>query len=629
MKEYDVVVIGAGHAGCEAALASARMGCSTLLLTLNVDHVALMPCNPSIGGPAKGHIVREIDALGGQMGRNIDKSYVNIMMLNTSKGPAVHALRAQADKPTYQSEMIRTLEAEENLDLKQDVVTELLVENQEVTGVKTITGMSYQAPKVVLTTGTSLNGKVIIGDVKYTGGRQGEFAATHLADSLKEAGIELEKFQTATPPRIDQQTVDFSGMRIHPGSEEKLQFSFFQDRAEREQKPCWVTHTNERTKEVIESNIEDSPLSTGIVEGEGPRYCPSIDRKIMRFPEKTSHQVFVEPEGMETNELYLNGLTTSMPEELQVKIIQSVPGLEEAEIMRPGYAVQYDAIPTYQLNPTMENKRVKGLYTAGQINATSGYEEAAAQGLMAGINAVLSLRDQDPLILKRSDAYIGVLIDDLVNENPKEPYRMLTSRAEYRLLLRQDNADLRLSEIGYDLGLLSDEEYQQVRKKDTAITDTMQYLDNNRITPTKEVRATLKDLNSGGLKKPVSLATILARPELDYQDLNLLVDDLPEVKPEIAEQIEIETKYRGYIEKQMRQVEKFKKMEKKKLPEDIDYSELETLRTEAREKLDKIRPVSLGQASRIPGVSPADISALMIYLETYKQDAEEKEEESE
>ena len=626
MKEYDVVVIGAGHAGCEAALASARMGCSTLLLTLNVDHVALMPCNPSIGGPAKGHIVREIDALGGQMGRNIDKSYVNIMMLNTSKGPAVHALRAQADKPTYQSEMIRTLEAEENLDLKQDVVTELLVENQEVTGVKTITGMSYQAPKVVLTTGTSLNGKVIIGDVKYTGGRQGEFAATHLADSLKEAGIELEKFQTATPPRIDQQTVDFSGMRIHPGSEEKLQFSFFQDRAEREQKPCWVTHTNERTKEVIESNIEDSPLSTGIVEGEGPRYCPSIDRKIMRFPEKTSHQVFVEPEGMETNELYLNGLTTSMPEELQVKIIQSVPGLEEAEIMRPGYAVQYDAIPTYQLNPTMENKRVKGLYTAGQINATSGYEEAAAQGLMAGINAVLSLRDQDPLILKRSDAYIGVLIDDLVNENPKEPYRMLTSRAEYRLLLRQDNADLRLSEIGYDLGLLSDEEYQQVRKKDTAITDTMQYLDNNRITPTKEVRATLKDLNSGGLKKPVSLATILARPELDYEDLNLLVDDLPEVKPEIAEQIEIETKYRGYIEKQMRQVEKFKKMEKKKLPEDIDYSELETLRTEAREKLDKIRPVSLGQASRIPGVSPADISALMIYLETYKQDADEEEE---
>ncbi|MBM7557769.1 tRNA uridine-5-carboxymethylaminomethyl(34) synthesis enzyme MnmG [Halanaerobacter jeridensis] len=627
MKEYDVVVIGAGHAGCEAALASARMGCSTLLLTLNVDHVALMPCNPSIGGPAKGHIVREIDALGGQMGRNIDKSYVNIMMLNTSKGPAVHALRAQADKPTYQSEMIRTLEAEENLDLKQDVVTELLVENQEVTGVKTITGMSYQAPKVVLTTGTSLNGKVIIGDVKYTGGRQGEFAATHLADSLKDAGIELDKFQTATPPRIDQQTVDFSGMRIHPGSEEKLQFSFFQDRAEREQKPCWVTHTNERTKEVIESNIEDSPLSTGIVEGEGPRYCPSIDRKIMRFPEKTSHQVFVEPEGMDTNELYLNGLTTSMPEELQVKIIQSVPGLEEAEIMRPGYAVQYDAIPTYQLNSTMENKRVKGLYTAGQINATSGYEEAAAQGLMAGINAVLSLRDQDPLILKRSDAYIGVLIDDLVNENPKEPYRMLTSRAEYRLLLRQDNADLRLSEIGYDLGLLSDEEYQQVRKKDTAITDTMQYLDNNRITPTKEVRATLKDLNSGGLKKPVSLATILARPELDYQDLNLLVDDLPEVKPEIAEQIEIETKYRGYIEKQMRQVEKFKKMEKKKLPEDIDYSELETLRTEAREKLDKIRPVSLGQASRIPGVSPADISALMIYLETYKQDADDEEEE--
>ncbi|AGB42501.1 glucose-inhibited division protein A [Halobacteroides halobius DSM 5150] len=615
MKDYDIIVIGAGHAGCEAALAGARMGCSTLLLTLNVDHVALMPCNPSIGGPAKGNIVREIDALGGQMGKNIDKTYVNMQLLNTSKGPAVHALRAQADKHKYQVEMTKTLQEQDNLDLKQTVVTDIIVNQGSVTGVKTITGISYNAQKVVLTTGTSLDGKVIIGDVKYTGGRQGEFAAVKLSDSLKEAGIKLERFQTATPPRIDKDTVDFSKMRVHPGSEDKLQFSFFESRAEREQIPCWLTRTNEATKEVIKENIEHSPLSTGIVEGEGPRYCPSIDRKVMRFPDKKSHQVFVEPEGADTNELYLNGLTTSMPEDFQEDIIRSVPGLEEAEIVRPGYAVEYDYIPPHQLQPTMENKVVNDLYTAGQINGTSGYEEAGAQGLMAGINAVLSLKEEEPLILKRSDSYIGVLIDDLVTKGTSEPYRMLTSRAEYRLLLRHDNADLRLSETGYKIGLLDKENYQQVADKRQKIESTIKILDNVRITPTKEVRGVLKELGSGGLKKPVNLTTILQRPEVDYDDLKKLSDEVPEIDLEIEEQVKIRTKYRGYIEKQLKQVEKFKEMEEKKLPEDINYHKLDNVRLEAREKLNRIRPVSLGQASRISGVSPADISSLMIYLE--------------
>ncbi|MCK8816620.1 tRNA uridine-5-carboxymethylaminomethyl(34) synthesis enzyme MnmG [Natroniella sulfidigena] len=619
MRNYDIIVIGAGHAGCEAALASARMGCKTLLLTLNADHIALMPCNPSIGGPAKGHIVREIDALGGEMGKNIDKAYINIRMLNTSKGPAVHALRAQADKNKYQFEMTKVLQEQDNLDLKQTVVTDLIIDNHQVTEVKTITGMDYQASKVILTTGTSLNGKVIIGDIKYTGGRQGEFAATDLAESLKEAGVELDRFQTATPPRIDKESVDFSKMTIHPSSKERIQFSFFQPRQEREEVPCWLTYTNHKTKQVIEDNIEHSPLTTGIVEGEGPRYCPSIDRKIMRFPDKNSHQVFVEPEGLHTNELYLNGLTTSMPEDFQADIIRSVPGLEEAEIMRPGYAVEYDYIPPYQLQPTMENKVVQDLYTAGQINGTSGYEEAAAQGLMAGINAVLALQGKEPLILKRSDAYIGVLIDDLVTKGTNEPYRMLTSRAEYRLILRQDNADLRLSSIGYRLGLISEEQYQQVEDKRKTIAKNLEELNNIQITPTQKVLEALKELGSGGLKKPVSLATILERPKIDYQDLDKFTSEVPEVNTEIAEQLEIRTKYRGYIDRQLSQVEKFKQMEDKRIPEGIDYQNLDNLRKEAREKLERIRPVSVGQASRISGVSPADISVLMIHLEELKR----------
>ncbi len=623
MTDYDIIVVGAGHAGCEAALSAARMGVKTLLLTLNADHIALMPCNPSIGGPAKGHIVREIDALGGEMAKNIDKSYINIRMLNTSKGPAVHSLRAQADKQKYQLEMTKVLQEQDNLDLKQTIVTELIIEDNNIKGVKTITGMSYFASKVILTTGTSLDGRVIIGDIKYTGGRQGEFAATDLAISLKEAGLDLKRFQTATPPRIDKNTVDVEKMTIHPSSAHNLKFSFFRDYQARDTRPCWLTYTNEKTKEVMNKHIEHSPLSTGIVEGEGPRYCPSIDRKIMRFPDKTTHQVFVEPEGLHTNELYLNGLTTSMPENIQLEIIQSVPGLENAEIMRPGYAVEYEYIPPYQLKVTMENKLINGLYTAGQLNGTSGYEEAAAQGLLAGINAVLALRANDPLILKRSEAYIGVLLDDLVTKGTNEPYRMLTSRAEYRLILRQDNADLRLTSIGHSLGLVTDDKHQKVEEKRRLIEDNLNKLNNIKITPTKEVRNILKELGSGGLKKPVSLATILERPKVGYKDLNRFSDEAPKVNEQIAEQLEIRTKYRGYIARQLKQVDKFKHMEEKRIPKDIDYKKLINLRKEAREKLERIRPMSIGQASRISGVSPADISVLMIYLEEMQRGGKE------
>jgi tRNA uridine 5-carboxymethylaminomethyl modification enzyme len=623
MTDYDIIVVGAGHAGCEAALAAARMGVKTLILTLNADHIALMPCNPSIGGPAKGHIVREIDALGGEMAKNIDKSYINIRMLNTSKGPAVHALRAQADKHKYQYEMTKVLQEQENLDLKQTIVTDLVIENNIVKGVKTITGVTYAAKKVILTTGTSLDGRVIIGDVKYTGGRQGEFAAIDLAKSLKEVGINLERFQTATPPRIDKSTIEPKKMTLHPSSEEPLKFSFFREYEGRETRPCWLTYTGEKTREVMVENIEHSPLSTGIVEGSGPRYCPSIDRKIMRFPDKLTHQVFVEPEGLYTNELYLNGLTTSMPEEIQLKVVRSVPGLENAEIMRPGYAVEYEYIPPYQLKPTMENKVIAGLYTAGQLNGTSGYEEAAAQGLMAGINAVLNLKGEEPLILKRSDSYIGVLIDDLVTKGTNEPYRMLTSRAEYRLILRQDNADLRLTPIGYKLGLISEENYNKVEAKRRAIKENLAKLNEITVTPTKEVRELLEELGSGGLKKAVSLATILERPEVSYKDLKRFSPEAPEVDEEVGEQLEIETKYRGYISRQLKQVDKFKYMEEKKIPQDIDYHQLTNLRKEAREKLDNIRPISIGQASRISGVSPADISVLMIYLEEMQRGGEE------
>ncbi|MBU5454875.1 tRNA uridine-5-carboxymethylaminomethyl(34) synthesis enzyme MnmG [Caproiciproducens sp. MSJ-32] len=613
--QYDVVVVGAGHAGCEAALASARMGLKTLVCTNNLDSIAMMPCNPNIGGTAKGHLVREIDALGGEMGINIDNTYIQSRMLNTSKGPAVHSLRAQADKKKYQNRMKQVLEKQENLDLRQLEVIELDVEDGKVRGVLTRNGGYFSAKAVILTTGTYLRASIIIGDVKYNSGPNGLAAANELSKSLIDLGISLRRFKTGTPARINKRSVDFSKMIRQPGDEKVVPFSFMSGDISREQVDCWLTYTSEETHEIIRKNIDRSPMYNGLIEGIGPRYCPSIEDKVMRFPDRDRHQLFIEPEGEDTQEMYIGGMSSSLPEEVQIQMIRTVPGLESAEILRTGYAIEYDSIDPTQLKPTLEFINIEGLYGAGQLNGSSGYEEAGAQGIVAGINAALKIQGKEPMILTRSDGYIGVLIDDLVTKGTNEPYRMMTSRAEYRLLLRQDNADFRLTEIGYRVGLVTEERYKKFLERKNAVESEVERLKNLQITNKKEVNDILISLGSTELKKPISFYELIKRPELDYFKLASLDPDRPNYSEDIGEQINIITKYEGYIESQLEQVRQFKKFENKLLPEDIDYNDVKGLRTEAIQKLSKIRPISIGQASRISGVSPADISVLLIYLE--------------
>ncbi len=619
-KEYDVIVIGAGHAGCEASLAPARMGLKTLTLTVSLDHVAFMPCNPSLGGPGKSHIVREIDALGGEMAKNMDETMIQIRMLNTSKGPAVHGLRGQSDKDDYHKRMKQVLEQEDNIDLKQQIAEDIIVEDGEVKGVVTKTGIFFPGKKVILTTGTFLKGRIIIGEAEFNAGPNQQYPANKLSGSLKKLGVSLRRFKTGTPPRVSKKSLDFSKMEPQPG-EEGLNFSFESEPLTGEQVMCYLTYTNEETHRIIDKNKARTPLFSGVIEGVGPRYCPSIEDKVVRFPNKDRHQLFLEPEGLDTDEYYVSGLPTSLPYDVQIEMTKTISGLENVEIMRPGYAIEYDCVDPEELKLDLELKKIKGLYTAGQINGSSGYEEAAGQGLIAGINAARSLQEKDPIILKRSQAYIGVLIDDLVTKGTPEPYRIMTSRAEYRLLLRQDNADQRLTPLGREIGLVSDQRYKNYQEKVKGVKKALAYLraDENKVNPTKEVRARLEELGSGNLSKPVSLEKLLRRPEISYKDLEFFAENLPEIKKDVQEQIEIQVKYKGYIDRQEAQVEQFRKMEEKKIPEELDYNQLDNLRLEAREKLAKIKPLSIGQASRISGVSPADISALMIYLEQYNR----------
>ena len=618
--KYDIAVIGAGHAGCEAALAASKLGMKTLLFSISLECVANMPCNPHIGGTSKGHLVREIDALGGEMGKNIDKTMIQLRMLNTSKGPAVHSLRAQADRKRYQMEMKHTLEKQENLYLKQAEIVNINVKEGKIKSVETNLGAVYSVDSVIVATGTYLKGKIYIGESSFESGPDGVFPANKLSECLKKLNIELQRFKTGTPARINKKSIDFSKMEIQEGDNDLVPFSFDDEMPKIDQVPCYLTYTNEKTHEIIRRNLHRSPMYAGVIEGTGPRYCPSIEDKVVRFADKERHQIFVEPIGIDTDEMYIQGMSSSLPEDVQIEMYRTLPGLENAEFTRPAYAIEYDCIEPSQLKSSLELKNIKGLFFAGQINGTSGYEEAACQGLIAGINASLELKGKEPVILDRSDAYIGVLIDDIVTKSTLEPYRMMTSRAEYRLLLRQDNADLRLTEIGHNIGLISEERYKKFLKKKEEIEKEVDRLKNTNIKPTKDVNEFLKSQGTTEISAGVKISELLKRTEITYKALELIDTNRPKLDRQVVEEVEIMVKYEGYIEMQKKQVEGFKKLERKLLSEDINYEEIKGLRLEARQKLNKYKPYSIGQASRISGVSPADISVLLIYLEQLKKD---------